>query len=59
MRVRIVRVFLRNGLFMAEDQQRELVAFFAFLNTFTLVRPVLAISDLSDGGPFYDVLQLA
>lgn len=42
----------------AEHQQREQDAFFAFLATFELERPVVSVSDLSDGEPLFEVLQV-
>lgn len=41
---------------MAETQ-RELDAFFALFGTFELSRPVVSVSDLSDGAPLFEILQ--
>lgn len=38
------------------DTQRELDAFFALFGTFDLSRPVVSVSDLSDGTPLLEVL---
>lgn len=43
---------------MADSQQKEIDAFLSFLATFTLSRPVLAASDLSDGAALFEVLQV-
>lgn len=40
------------------DQQREQDAFFAFFATFELERPVVSLSDISDGQPLFEVLQV-
>ena len=41
---------------MAETQG-ELDAFFALFGTFELSRPVVSVSDLSDGAPLLEILQ--
>ena len=43
---------------MADDLQKETDAFFSFFSTFELSRPVLAVSDLSDGAALFEVLQI-
>ncbi|KIK96731.1 hypothetical protein PAXRUDRAFT_137821 [Paxillus rubicundulus Ve08.2h10] len=43
---------------MSEHEREELDAFFAFLETFDLARPVTTISDLSDGAALFEILSL-
>jgi protein HOOK3 len=43
---------------MAESLRTEADAFFEFLATFKLSRPVTTIADLSDGAALFDVLSL-
>jgi protein HOOK3 len=43
---------------MSEHERKELDAFFAFLATFNLARPVTTISDLSDGAALFEILSL-
>jgi protein HOOK3 len=43
---------------MTEAQRKEIDAFFAFFATFSLLRPVTALSDLSDGAALFEVLTL-
>ena len=43
---------------MTDDLRKETDAFFSFFSTFDLSRPVLAVSDLSDGAALFEVLQI-
>lgn len=43
---------------MSGLQLRELEAYFAFLSTFDLLRPVSDVSDLTDGSVLYEVLSV-
>lgn len=41
-----------------QDIIKEQSAFLAFLATFDLARPVLSLSDLTDGTALYELLQV-
>jgi protein HOOK3 len=43
---------------MLDSQRKETAAFFSFFAAFNLVRPVTAVSDLSDGAALFEVLSL-
>jgi protein HOOK3 len=43
---------------MTESQRKEIEGFFSFFATFSLLRPVTAVSDLSDGAALFEVLTL-
>ena len=43
---------------MGDSLHNEADAFFDFLSTFKLSRPVTTIADLSDGAALFDVLSL-
>jgi len=43
---------------MGDSVRKEADAFFDFLATFKLSRPVTTIADLSDGAALFDVLSL-
>jgi protein HOOK3 len=41
-----------------DTQRKEISAFFSFFATFSLVRPVTEVADLSDGAALFEVLTL-
>ena len=43
---------------MSEGERKEIEAFFAFLSTFDLARPISTATDLSDGAALFQVLAL-